>query len=211
MTIGSPIPGHRRKSLSMSRDGIGSPVLSPSDLMGSFVGSLQESLLSGRISKFPSTVFQGFSLDLAATSMSRLSPHLKCDFDTFYYHIDSNKPIPYVATIDLPSKPYKIPVSGLLQLTIFNPSKTPIKTLLARYDFSDMPPHSKTFFRQITRSKTDPPIMHYAVQYRVIKPRKKDIFLYKSIRLVFAHRTPDDSNLSIEYDHPKNPKYLPID
>jgi hypothetical protein len=73
-----------------------------------------------------------------------------------------------------------------------------------------MPPDTKTFLRQTIRSRSRPSILHYAVQFRIASPQKKKYYLMKNIRLVFAHRTPDDCDFQIDYDFPDNPKYVPL-
>ncbi|KAF2078691.1 hypothetical protein CYY_000062 [Polysphondylium violaceum] len=109
-------------------------------------GSFQESLLTGNMGNTPSTVFDGYLADLGVSGKDYIPPHKKISFSAMYYHIDHETP--YVADIDLGKKGYRVPSKGLIQLTLFNPHHTPIKTFLVNFDLSDMGQDTKTFIRQ---------------------------------------------------------------
>jgi hypothetical protein len=95
-----------------------------------------------------------------------------------------------------------------LQLSIRNPSQTPIKVFLVNYDLKDMPPLTKTFLRQKIVT-SNPPILRYAIHLKFVCPKKKHYYLYRNIRVVFAHRVPDDMEiLHVKYDFPEDPKYF---
>lgn len=114
-------------------------------------------------------------------------------------------------------------INSLFQLTIVNPSKTPVKTFLIKYDLSDMPPSTKTFLRQTTvttghqsqhhahSSHNPSSILRFAIHLRFIShpnPKKRKFYLYRNIRVVFAPRMPDDmESLHISHHTPNNPKY----
>ncbi|KAL6047098.1 Autophagy-related protein 13 [Balamuthia mandrillaris] len=122
------------------------------------VGSFEESILCGRMGHLPKATFDGFSCDIGASGRNGfLPPHLRLTFTAAYYELDdesgySRAAPPYIGTIHLGynAAPYGYRVSskGILQVTIYNPSKTPIKLFLVKYDLSDMPPNTKTFLRQ---------------------------------------------------------------
>jgi hypothetical protein len=120
-----------------------------------------------------------------------------------------------------PGGSYRIPQQGQLQIVIKNPNKTAVKLFLVPYDLSDMEPGQKTFIRQRSYSAgpiidmplssrtnlgtdrpeaalsnsddpNDRPILRYLVHLHICCPSKGRYFLYKTIRVVFANRVPDD-------------------
>jgi len=190
--------------------------MSPSD--SAFAGSMEESLLSGRVSTTPCTVLTGFQADLVvnaakddivttASSPTRFPPHTLISFDALYYHIGNAAP--YVATLPLDQRGYRIPQRGTVQLTIRNPSRTPFKTFLIPYNLSAMPAETKTFVRQRTvRGATGSLV--YAVHLRFSSPKAGVFFLAKRIKLIFPLRLPDDpEQLRVLYDQPRDPQYFP--
>lgn len=115
------------------------------------------------MSNTPSTVYTGFLADLACLGGKQRLP-----FNAIFYHVEHDTP--YVGTIDL-NKRLKLPPKGIVQLTVINPSKTPIKTFLVKYDLSQMPAKTKTFIRQKTVTKS---LLRYAVHLK-FKSSKKGI------------------------------------
>lgn len=120
-----------------------------------------------------------------------------------------------------PGGSYRIPQQGQLQIVIKNPNKTAVKLFLVPYDLSGMEPGQKTFIRQRSYSAgpvidmplskrtnlgtdrpeaalsnsddpKDRPVLRYLVHLHICCPSKGRYFLYKSIRVVFANRVPDD-------------------
>jgi len=186
---------------------------SPSDLLGPFVGSFEESILNGRMCDTPSTLFEGFSFDVAVSGRNYASKHIRKDFVAIYYHIQHDTP--YVGTLDLQCKNklgMRVPLKGVLQATIFNPTRTPIKTFLVKYDLEDMPEGTKTFLRQkmVTKLPGGSSILRYAIHLRFACPVKKKFYLRSDVRVLFPHRVPDDMDeLKVLYDCPVNPKYFP--
>jgi hypothetical protein len=92
------------------------------DEIGAFVGTFQQSLLSGRMSGVPCTVYSGFKADLLVAGgairskrgvlprgMEQAGKHLRIPFDATCYHTDSTSSAPYVATINLEDLCYRIP------------------------------------------------------------------------------------------------------
>jgi len=114
---------------------------------------------------------------------------------------------------------YRIPFKGQIQIIIKNPSKTAVKVFLIPYDFRDMPPNTKTFIRQKSylknikngNSHDQKYSLRYAIHLQFISPSKKRLYLYKTLRVVFAHKAPEkDEKLCTISDGPVDPKYIPI-
>ncbi|KAG9324621.1 hypothetical protein KVV02_007191 [Mortierella alpina] len=123
--------------------------------------------------------------------------------------------LPYVGNLDLDSGfrgsrrfarmpgGMRIPLRGQVQVVIKNPNKTAVKVFLVPYDFTDMPEGTKTFLRQKYYS-TGPGMgpstpgssggggtLRYAIHLQFCCPAPGYVYLYRSIRVVFANRVPD--------------------
>ncbi|KAF9964593.1 hypothetical protein BGZ70_006228 [Mortierella alpina] len=96
----------------------------------------------------------------------------------------------------------RIPLRGQVQVVIKNPNKTAVKVFLVPYDFTDMPEGTKTFLRQkyysagpgvgpSTPSSNGGGTLRYAIHLQFCCPAPGYIYLYRSIRVVFANRVPD--------------------
>jgi hypothetical protein len=124
---------------------LGSPnrsTLSP-ELFGSFVGSYEESILTGRMSTTPSKPIH-FIADIGVLATSKCKAALKCpphliiSFPAFFYQLPGeDMPTPYVGTVDfgvhnsnkkrmgndgeckLENGCYRLPHKGQLQIVIF--------------------------------------------------------------------------------------------
>lgn len=140
-----------------------------------------------------------------------------------------------------PGGSYRIPQQGQLQIIIQNPNKTAVKLFLVPYDLSDMEPGQKTFIRQrsfsagpiidmplasrknlgtdrpeaaLTTSEdpNDRPVLRYLIHLHICCPSKGRFYLYKSVRVVFANRVPDDKERlrnEIQLPDPKYSTYKP--
>jgi hypothetical protein len=112
-----------------------------------------------------------------------------------------------------------------MQIIIKNPNKTAVKLFLIPYDLAGMEPGTKTFIRQRSYSANpivdtisgrlaessalSRPILRYLVHLHICCPSKGRYYLYKSIRIVFANRVPDDKEkLRIETTWPE-PRFSP--
>ncbi|KAF9099041.1 hypothetical protein BGX23_004283 [Mortierella sp. AD031] len=122
--------------------------------------------------------------------------------------------LPYVGNLDLDSGfrgarrfarmpgGMRIPLRGQVQVMIKNPNKTVVKVFLVPYDFTDMPSGTKTFLRQkyySTGAGMGPTsltvnsggTLRYAIHLQFCSPAPGYVYLYRSIRVVFANRVPD--------------------
>ncbi|KAG0369924.1 hypothetical protein BGZ54_008412 [Gamsiella multidivaricata] len=122
--------------------------------------------------------------------------------------------LPYVGNLDLDSGfrgsrrfarmpgGMRIPLRGQVQVMIKNPNKTVVKVFLVPYDFTDMPPGTKTFLRQkyystgpgvgpVTSNQNSNGTLRYAIHLQFCCPAPGYVYLYRSIRVVFANRVPD--------------------
>ncbi|ORZ13095.1 hypothetical protein BCR42DRAFT_419172 [Absidia repens] len=134
---------------------------------------------------------------------------------------------PYVGTIDLtvgpngaPSKGYRIPSRGQLQIAIKIPDKSLIKLFLVPYDVSQMPRGMKTFLRQksysqprsqFSSSSSSSPAPKYIIHLQICRTDKNRVYLYKKIRVAFVNRCLSSKEvLFMVYDSPKDPAYTPL-
>ncbi|KAF4552778.1 Hypothetical protein D9617_9g025690 [Elsinoe fawcettii] len=138
--------------------------------------------------------------------------------------------------LEEPKNAYRIPAKGQLQIIIKNPNKTAVKLFLVPYDVSDIQPGQKTFVRQRSYSAgpiidmpldtrknmgtdrpeislstssnpQDKPVLRYLIHLHICCTTKGRVWLYKSIRVVFANRVPDGKEkLRNEVQLPE-PKY----
>eukprot|EP00002_Diphylleia_rotans_P025304 TRINITY_DN499_c0_g1_i1.p1 TRINITY_DN499_c0_g1~~TRINITY_DN499_c0_g1_i1.p1 ORF type:complete len:545 (-),score=81.56 TRINITY_DN499_c0_g1_i1:511-2145(-) len=90
-----------------------------------FVGSFEESILSGRMSNTTSSRYEGFTAEVSAHGMGVSNPKVKIPFSAIFYHVHFD--VPYVGSIELPGDGLRVPVKGMIQLQILNPTKTPLK------------------------------------------------------------------------------------
>lgn len=175
--------------------------------VGSFVGSYEESILSGRMSANPSKPLD-FTASIGVLGRGKCKaslkcpPHLTVPFPAYFYSETS----PYVGQIDVETfdegkggssnsssskHGYRIPAEGQLQVIIKNPNKTAVKLFLIPYNVSDMPALSKTFLRQKHYDGGDGDKLRYAIHIQISSPAQGKYYVHKSQRVVFANRVPD--------------------
>lgn len=199
------------------------------DHQHSFVGSFEESLFSGRMSTMPSKPIT-FHCQIGVLGTGECKPSLKCPphwsivFPATFYKLPDNEDTttppdsPYVGTVDLyehastlPKSPigYRIPPKGQLQVVIKNPNKTAVKLFLIPYDLTDMPKNTKTFLRQKSYAIEEKRVLRYAIHLQFYRNEKNRIYLYKSIRTVFANRKADArEKFHVVCEGPKEPVYI---
>lgn len=181
------------------------------------VGSFEESLLSGRMSSMPSKPIT-FHCQIGVLGLGDCKPSLKCPphcsivFPAMFFKLGEEEEgnTPYVGTVDLKEPGYRIPPKGQLQVVVKNPNKTAVKLFLIPYDFNDMPKNTKTFLRQ--KSYTlDTRHLRYAIHLQISRTEKKRIYLYKSMRIVFANRIADArEKFQVVCEGPPSPVYRPM-
>jgi hypothetical protein len=200
---------------------------------GCFVGSFEESLFSGRMSSMPSKPIT-FHSQIGVLGYGDCKASLKCPphwsilFPATFYKLPQDDIItPYVGTVDIgeyatsqfekkKSQPgYRIPPKGQLQVVVKNPNKTAVKLFLIPYDVTDMPKNTKTFLRQksyvVDQDDDKKQLLRYAIHVQICRTEKKRIYLYKTMRIVFANRKADArEKFNVVCEGPKEPVYIPM-
>lgn len=155
------------------------------------LGNFEESLLHER---FPCVgILEGFNLDVGAIG-SFCPTHIKNKLTVRYFSTVEDSPnaspSPYLGIFKIPKtraakRGYQIPKSGHIQLTLFNPEGSVVRIFSIPYDYSEMPPSSKTILRQrimLASSKR----LKYLIHLRISSSRSGKMFLYSEIRLIFT-------------------------
>ncbi|KAI8876767.1 hypothetical protein K501DRAFT_288741 [Backusella circina FSU 941] len=176
------------------------------------VGSFEESLLSGRMSSMPCKSIP-FHCQIGVLGIGpckrslRCPPHYTTTFPAMYYPHEALS-TPYVGTIDL--ERYRIPPQGQIQVIIKNPNKCPVKLFLIPYNFNEMPPNTKTFLRQKSYCQGKR-VLKYAIHLQVYKSKQGRMYLYKSMRVVFANRKADaHEKFEVVCEGPNEPMFVPF-
>lgn len=218
----APLLGNRARRLSVGAPG--------SELFGSFVGSFEESILSGRMSTVPSRPIT-FTARLGALgygkckSSLRCPPHIAVTFNAYYYQVpDYDSPSPYVGHIDVSSamaqqqpppgegnggSMYRIAQRGQIQVVLQNVNRTAVKLFLLPYDLSDMPANSRTILRQKHYSTADgKEVLRYAIQVQICATAARRYYVHGVQKVVFANRVPDGLERLKVVTQYQTPKYL---
>jgi len=194
------------------------------------LGTFEESVLNGRLE--PVSTVEGFSAEIGASG-SFHPKHKTVPVNVFFYNMccDNSPSIssPYLGHINLGKKGYRVPQSGTIQATLFNPLGTVIKMFVVMYDLSDMPPNSQTFIRQRTFympttgntpqnqiEKVDnnndgvypvgasPKWLRYLIHLRFASSKSGKIYLHTDIRMIIFRK----SDLDTAADHNISPGKL---
>ncbi|XP_018598892.1 protein FAM214A-like isoform X1 [Scleropages formosus] len=220
---GMPWPGNRRASLKREDkvSEMDQQVLStsapPASL--SLLGNFEECVLNYRLE--PLGTVEGFRAEVGASG-TFCPGHMTLPVDVSFYSVsDDNAPSPYMGVINLESlgkRGYRIPPSGTIQVTLFNPNKTVVKMFVVMYDLRKMPAGHQTFLRQRTfsvpvkqgvceRAGIKPlpfPLsqertLRYLIHLRFQSSKSGKIYLYRDIRLLFSRKSMEvDSGAAYE-------------
>uniref|UniRef100_A0A3B1KJC5 Atos homolog protein A n=1 Tax=Astyanax mexicanus TaxID=7994 RepID=A0A3B1KJC5_ASTMX len=171
----------------------------------SLLGNFEECVLNYRLE--PLGTVEGFTAEVGASG-SFCPSHMTFPVDVSFYSVsDDNAPSPYMGVINLESlgkRGYRVPPSGTIQVTLFNPNKTVVKMFVVMYDLREMPSSHQTFLRQRTFSvpvkresnghNNKKPLtslgqgrtLRYLIHLRFQSSKSGKIYLHRDIRLLGA-------------------------
>ncbi|XP_029956291.1 atos homolog protein A [Salarias fasciatus] len=198
----------------------------------SLLGNFEECVLNYRLE--PLGTVEGFTAEVGASG-SFCPSHLTLPVDVSFYSVsDDNAPSPYMGVINLESlgkRGYRVPPSGTIQVTLFNPNKTVVKMFVVMYDLRAMPAGHQTFLRQRTFSvpvrrdtnnqTSRRPLalgqgrtLRYLVHLRFQSSKSGKIYLHRDIRLLFSRKSMEvDSGAAYELqsftESPIDPPFSP--
>ncbi|XP_055971455.1 atos homolog protein A isoform X2 [Sorex fumeus] len=198
----------------------------------SLLGNFEESVLNYRLD--PLGIVDGFTAEVGASGVF-CPTHLMLPVEVSFYSVsDDNAPSPYMGVITLESlgkRGYRVPPSGTIQVTLFNPNKTVVKMFVVIYDLRDMPANHQTFLRQRTFSvpvkqemkrninkenirHTEERLLRYLIHLRFQSSKSGKIYLHRDVRLLFSRKSMEvDSGAAYELksytESPTNPQFSP--
>ncbi|XP_008575534.1 PREDICTED: protein FAM214A [Galeopterus variegatus] len=198
----------------------------------SLLGNFEESVLNYRLD--PLGIVDGFTAEVGASGVF-CPTHLTLPVEVSFYSVsDDNAPSPYMGVITLESlgkRGYRVPPSGTIQVTLFNPNKTVVKMFVVIYDLRDMPANHQTFLRQRTFSvpvkqemkrsvnkenirNTEERLLRYLIHLRFQSSKSGKIYLHRDVRLLFSRKSMEvDSGAAYELksytESPTNPQFSP--
>ncbi|EHB15060.1 hypothetical protein GW7_11392 [Heterocephalus glaber] len=173
----------------------------------SLLGNFEESILNFHLD--PPGVVDGFTAEVGASGVF-CPTHLTLPVEVSFYSVsDDNTPSPYMGVITLEAlgkRGYRVPPSGTIQVTLFNPNKTVVKMFVVMYDLRDMPANHQTFLRQRTFSvpvrpearrsvgkdsvrHTEERLLRYLIHLRFQSSRSGKIYLHRDVRLLFSRKS----------------------
>uniref|UniRef100_A0A8C1KQT6 Atos homolog protein A n=1 Tax=Cyprinus carpio TaxID=7962 RepID=A0A8C1KQT6_CYPCA len=195
----------------------------------SLLGNFEECVLNYRLE--PSGTVEGFTAEVGASGTFCPS-HMTLPVDVSFYSVsDDNAPSPYMGVINLESlgkRGYRVPPSGTIQVTLFNPNKTVVKMFVVMYDLREMPASHQTFLRQRTfsvpvkrefngqnnKKPSQGRTLRYLVHLRFQSSKSGKIYLHRDIRLLFSRKSMEvDSGAAYELksftESPADPPFSP--
>ncbi|NWU98453.1 F214A protein, partial [Upupa epops] len=198
----------------------------------SLLGNFEESVLNFRLD--PLGIVEGFTAEVGASGVF-CPTHMTLPVEVSFYSVsDDNAPSPYMGVITLESlgkRGYRVPPSGTIQVTLFNPNKTVVKMFVVIYDLREMPANHQTFLRQRTFSvpvrrefkrtvnkensqQTEERLLRYLIHLRFQSSKSGKIYLHRDVRLLFSRKSMEvDSGAAYELksytESPTNPQFSP--
>ncbi|NXO01542.1 F214A protein, partial [Rhinopomastus cyanomelas] len=198
----------------------------------SLLGNFEESVLNFRLD--PLGIVEGFTAEVGASGVF-CPTHMTLPVEVSFYSVsDDNAPSPYMGVITLESlgkRGYRVPPSGTIQVTLFNPNKTVVKMFVVIYDLRAMPANHQTFLRQRTFSvpvrreikrtvnkensqQTEERLLRYLIHLRFQSSKSGKIYLHRDVRLLFSRKSMEvDSGAAYELksytESPTNPQFSP--
>ncbi|XP_056268353.1 atos homolog protein A isoform X2 [Pseudoliparis swirei] len=196
----------------------------------SLLGNFEECVLNYRLE--PLGFVEGFTAEVGASG-SFCPSHLTLPVEVSFYSVsDDNAPSPYMGVINLESlgkRGYRVPPSGTIQVTLFNPNKTVVKMFVVMYDLRAMPAGHQTFLRQRTfsvpvrrdtisqssrKALGQARTLRYLVNLRFQSSKSGKIYLHRDIRLLFSRKSMEvDSGAAYELqsstESPIDPPFSP--
>ncbi|KYO21223.1 protein FAM214A isoform A [Alligator mississippiensis] len=198
----------------------------------SLLGNFEESVLNYRLD--PLGIVDGFTAEVGASGVF-CPTHMTLPVEVSFYSVsDDNAPSPYMGVITLESlgkRGYRVPPSGTIQVTLFNPNKTVVKMFVVIYDLREMPANHQTFLRQRTFSvpvrrevkrsvnkeniqQTEERLLRYLIHLRFQSSKSGKIYLHRDVRLLFSRKSMEvDSGAAYELksytESPTNPQFSP--
>ncbi|KAM4678164.1 atos homolog protein A [Discoglossus pictus] len=197
----------------------------------SLLGNFEESVLNYRLD--PLGIVEGFTAEVGASGVF-CPTHMTLPVKVSFYSVsDDNAPSPYMGNITLESlgkRGYRVPPSGTIQVTLFNPNKTVVKMFVVKYDLREMPANHQTFLRQRTFSvpvkrdrkgavienimQTEDRTLRYLIHLRFQSSKSGKIYLHTDVRLLFSRKSMEvDSGAAYELksyiETPTNPQFSP--
>ncbi|MEE6503030.1 hypothetical protein FKM82_004719 [Ascaphus truei] len=195
----------------------------------SLLGNFEESVLNYRFEPLGSV--EGFTAEVGASGVF-CPTHMTLPVKVSFYCVsDDNAPSPYMGNITLESlgkRGYRVPPTGTIQVTLFNPNKTVVKMFVVKYDLREMPASNQTFLRQRTFSvpvkrerkgdvgektlQTEDRTLRYLIHLRFQSSKSGKIYLHRDVKLLFSRKSMEvDCGAAYELksytETPTNPQF----
>ncbi|XP_048002105.1 protein FAM214A [Leguminivora glycinivorella] len=163
------------------------------------LGSFEESALKGRLE--PVATVHGFTAEIGASG-AFCPPHKRLPVTVFFYAPGGTN-APYMGHINLGPSGYRVPRSGTIQVSLFNPHGTLVKMFVVLYELTGMPPLARTFLRQRTlymparapapKPSTRHKWLRYLIHLRFMTSKSGKLYLHTDIRIIVSRKADLDT------------------